>query len=407
MELHEKEYAHWLSNVPGIGRATIYKLLESGLSCKDVYTAGAKELSAILKPKQLKSLQQSRYTWDFEKELKALYEKGIRFISELDPEFPEKLKFIPDPPFSLYIKGSLPDPDVPSVAIIGARMCSDYGRYMARQFGRGLAMSGVQVISGMARGIDGIAQHAAVSAGGKSYGILGCGVDICYPEENRDVYDMLLDNGGLISEYPPGMQPESGFFPMRNRIISGLADVLLVVEARQKSGTSITVDTALEQGREVLAVPGRVTDRLSDGCNFLISQGAGVAISVEDVLDRLWHLKHNPDPKPEVKDLPKEKEASDIFPVCGDKSAGLFCERTTEACLEDSEAMELPDKKEPTIEDDILSILDIIPVSTSYIMEELYKKGRDATVPMVMSKLMDMTGSGKIAQNGAYYRRVS
>jgi len=380
MELHDRDYAHWLSNVSGIGSATIDKLLEAGFTCKDVYTAGAKELSAILKPKQLKSLQESRYSWNFEREIQKLEEKKIRFISKLDAEFPEKLKFIPDPPFSIYVKGMLPDPEIPSVAIIGARMCSDYGRYMARQFGRGLAMSGVQVISGMARGVDGIAQHAAITAGGRSFAVLGCGPDICYPEENKDVYDFLPNSGGIISEYPPGMEPISSFFPKRNRIISGLSDVLLVVEARQKSGTSITVDTALEQGREVLAVPGRVTDRLSDGCNNLISQGAGVAINVEDVLDRLWQLK-----KPKTAYIPDDNTTLDLY----------------------DDEMSVAKSKEPTIEDDILSILDIIPVSTSYIMEELYRRGRETSIPILMATLMDMTGCGKIVQNGAYYRKVS
>ncbi len=418
MELHEKDYAHWLSNVPGVGSASIYKLLDTGMFCKDVYTAGTKELSVILKPKQVKSLQESRYSWNFEKEIRALEDKKIRFISRLDPDFPDKLKYIPDPPFSIYVKGKLPDPEVPSVAIIGARMCSDYGRYMARQFGRGLAMSGVQVISGMARGIDGIAQHAALSAGGKSFGILGCGVDICYPEENRDVYNMLPDNGGLISEFPPGMEPLANFFPMRNRIISALSDVLLVVEARQKSGTSITVDTALEQGREVLAIPGRVTDRLSDGCNYLISQGAGVAISLEDVLDRLWQLKRNTNAEPAKKavqnyDDHAAQDSADAVTSHEDSGKKSFSGKDLMKSKMSFDEEDLSDdemsfaEKETTIEDDILSILDIIPVSTSYIMEELYKRGRDATVPVVMSTLMDMTGCGKIAQNGAYYRRVS
>jgi DNA processing protein len=252
---------------------------------------------------------------------------------------------------------------------------------MARQFGRGLALAGVQVISGMARGIDGIAQGAAIEAGGKSFGIMGCGVDICYPPENKVIYDALLRNGGAISEYPPGMEPQARFFPMRNRIISALSDVLLVVEARQKSGTSITVDTALEQGREVLAVPGRVTDRLSDGCNYLISQGAGVAISVEDVLDRLWSIKGEAKPALSTEPVLKNQE-KDI-----------------------DDEMEV--NKELTLEEKILEIVDIIPVSTSYIAEELFKKGESLSMPALMTTLMDMTCCGKIAQNGAYYRRIA
>jgi len=381
MELNEKDYAYWLFNVEGVGNASADKLLCSGLSCKDVYQMSSNELAKLLSRKKAESIEKSRYSWDFEAEKKKLEAKGVRFVSRIDPEFPEKLKNIPGAPFAIYVKGALPDPAIPCVSIVGARMCSEYGRYMARQFGRGLALAGVQVISGMARGIDGIAQGAAIEAGGKSFGIMGCGVDICYPPENKVIYDALLRNGGAISEYPPGMEPQARFFPMRNRIISALSDVLLVVEARQKSGTSITVDTALEQGREVLAVPGRVTDRLSDGCNYLISQGAGVAISVEDVLDRLWSIKGEAKPALSTEPVLKnqEKDTDDEMEV----------------------------NKELTLEEKILEIVDIIPVSTSYIAEELFKKGESLSMPALMTTLMDMTCCGKIAQNGAYYRRIA
>ncbi len=381
MELNEKDYAYWLFNVEGVGNASADKLLCSGLSCKDVYQMSSNELAKLLSRKKAESIEKSRYSWDFEAEKKKLEAKGVRFVSRIDPEFPEKLKNIPGAPFAIYVKGALPDPAIPCVSIVGARMCSEYGRYMARQFGRGLALAGVQVISGMARGIDGIAQGAAIEAGGKSFGIMGCGVDICYPPENKVIYDALLRNGGAISEYPPGMEPQARFFPMRNRIISALSDVLLVVEARQKSGTSITVDTALEQGREVLAVPGRVTDRLSDGCNYLISQGAGVAISVEDVLDRLWSIKGEAKPALSAEPVLKnqEKDTDDEMEV----------------------------NKELTLEEKILEIVDIIPVSTSYIAEELFKKGESLSMPALMTTLMDMTCCGKIAQNGAYYRRIA
>ena len=378
MEINEKDYAHWLFNVPDVGNASVDKLLCSGLSCKDVYQLSSKELSKILSRKKAESIERSRYSWNFDEERKKLSDKGVRFVSRIDPEFPEKLKSIPNAPFAIYVKGRLPDPAIPSVSIVGARMCSEYGRYMARQFGRGLALAGVQVISGMARGIDGIAQGAALEAGGTSFGVMGCGVDVCYPPENKVIYDALLQNGGAISEYPPGTQPLANFFPTRNRIISALSDVLLVVEARQKSGTQITVDTALEQGREVLAVPGRVTDRLSDGCNFLISQGAGVAICVEDVLDRLWSVKG---------------------------STEILAQQVDESEAESDN--EMSETKELTLEDKIMEIVDIIPVSTSYIAEELFKKGENVSVPALMTTLMDMTFCGKIAQNGAYYRRIA
>ena len=376
----ENEYAHWLFSVPGIGGRTIDKLLCGGRSCKEVYELEEREVSAILKGKQLKSFIESRNVWDFEKESERLKRLGIRFIPRIDPAFPEKLKNIPDPPFALYVKGELPDENKPSVAIIGARMCSEYGRFMARQLGRGLAAAGVQVISGMARGVDGISQKAAVEAGGRSYGIVGSGVDICYPEDNKALYDELCQSGGVISEYPPGTMPKATFFPMRNRIISGLADVVVVVEARLKSGTQITVDTALEQGREVVALPGRVTDRLSDGCNQLICQGAGVVLGTEDILEKLF----------EVRNKGVYKRNSDK----NGKNASVEADQ------------EEIDEEQLTIADRILENLDIIPTTASGILDNLCKNGIEITIPELMRTLMDMTGNGVIVQEGAYYRKI-
>ena len=213
--------------------------------------------------------------------------QGIRFISRIDEAFPEKLKPYPGCPIGLYVKGKLPDPKKPAVAMVGARACSSYGRAIANRFGRELAEAGVQVISGMAAGIDGICQQAALSVGGESFGVLGCGVDVVYPPENHELYRMLEENGGLISEYAPGRPPLSYQFPARNRIISGLCDCLIVVEARKKSGTLITTDFALEQGKYIGAVPGRVGDSLSEGCNQLIQTGAFLIQNTEDILNIL------------------------------------------------------------------------------------------------------------------------
>ncbi|SCY08775.1 DNA-processing protein DprA [Butyrivibrio sp. INlla14] len=381
----ENEYAHWLFNVPGLGNRSIDKLLCSGMNCKEIYEADVKEFKGILTPARIKSLENSKRSWDFELEAKKLKDKGISFIPRIDKRFPEKLKNIPDPPFAIYVKGNLPDPEKPSVAIIGARLCSDYGRQMARTFGRGLALAGVQVISGMARGIDGISQKAAIEAGGNSYGIVGCGADYIYPPENKPIYEQLCLSGGVISEYPPGTEPKANFFPMRNRIISGLADIVLVIEAREKSGTQITVDTALEQGREVLAVPGRVTDRLSDGCNLLISQGAGVAISVSDVLERLSHFASVQKEKSEI-------EAKD----CSNTSSGNY-----------NDPFDNFTEKEPekTLDDEILDLIDIIPVSASNIIEGLNSRDIDISIPQLMTKLMDLTYKGLILQEGVYFRK--
>ena len=211
-----------------------------------------------------------------------------RKILRTDREYPRRLLEIPQAPKQLYVRGKLPEEGVPSVAVIGARDCSYYGQEVAKRLGRLFGENGIQVISGMARGIDGIGQQAAVQAGGSSFAVLGCGADICYPRQNQDLYDRLCKQGGVISEYEWGTPPRAGYFPPRNRIVSGLADAVIVVEARKKSGTLITVDMALEQGKEVYAVPGRLVDDLSSGCNYLIKNGAGILLDMEEFMEELW-----------------------------------------------------------------------------------------------------------------------
>lgn len=240
--------------------------------------------------------------WKLKEAYLRLQEQNIRFIPWYNQDYPKKLLQIPGYPFAIFVKGSLPDEKKSSVAIIGARECSEYGRAVARHFGEELAKNDIQIISGMAYGIDGIGQMAAIAAGGRSYGVLGCGVDICYPVSNRKLYGNLIDNGGVLSEYSPGTRPISRLFPPRNRIISGLSDIIIVIEAKKKSGTLITVDMALEQGKEILVVPGRITDPLSTGCNSLLKQGASPLLTVDDVL-----LLLDANYKKEIKKTEKEK----------------------------------------------------------------------------------------------------
>ena len=395
----ENQYAHWLFNLSGFGNKTIDKLLGTGMTCSEIFESHGKEFKGVLTSKQIKVFDETKHVWDFDKEAKKLRDKGIVFVPRIDERFPEKLKNIPNAPFALYLKGELPDPGKPSVAIIGARMCSEYGRFMARNFGRGLALAGVQVISGMARGIDGVSQKAALAAGGRSFGVVGNGVDICYPEENIDIYEELCCNGGVISEFPPGTMPKASFFPMRNRIISGLADIILVIEAREKSGTQITVDTALEQGREVLAVPGRATDRLSDGCNLMISQGAGVALDVKDVLERIHAIRNEFE----------EKNSANAYFMRNRDENGATKQMAEEVCETEETIGGLAAENAPelTLEDHILGVLDIIPFSTSYIMEELEKKGVEVTVPELLVTLTDLVYRGSVSQSGAYFLKVS
>ncbi|MCR5774018.1 MAG: DNA-processing protein DprA [Lachnospiraceae bacterium] len=218
----------------------------------------------------------------------------IRFITRFEEEFPERLRFIPGCPSGIYVKGDLPNPEIKTVAIVGARACSEYGKKMAQYFASHLAAAGVQIVSGLARGIDGIAQRAALDAGGVTFGVLGCGADVVYPKENEEIYRLIEGHGGLITEHPAGTPPLGPNFASRNRIIAGLCDILLVIEARLRSGTSITVNNALEQGRDIFAVPGRLTDGLSAGCNMLIRDGAGAALNPDDILKALGMLCEEP-----------------------------------------------------------------------------------------------------------------
>ena len=211
----------------------------------------------------------------------------IKVLRQRDGEYPKRLREIPNPPKELYVLGRVPEEQIPTVAIIGARDCSEYGKYVASCLGAALGRNGIQVVSGMARGIDGIGQEAALDSGGSSFAVLGCGVDICNPAGNRRLYEKLRTGGGILSEYPPGTPPLPRHFPPRNRIVSGLSDAVVVVEAREKSGTLITVDMALEQGREVYVVPGRVTDPLSRGCNRLLKLGAGLLLEQGEFVEEL------------------------------------------------------------------------------------------------------------------------
>ena len=202
--------------------------------------------------------------------------------------YPEKLKVYKSMPRVLYVRGGLPDPEKPAVAVVGARACSRYGEQQAYRFGKILSENGVQIISGLARGIDGMAHRGALDAGGKTFAVMGCGTDICYPAEHRELYDRMKDGqGGILSEFPGKTPPYGKNFPRRNRIISALADLVLVIEARKRSGSLITASYALEQGKTVYALPGRVGDAVSEGCNLLIADGAGIACSPEMLLEEL------------------------------------------------------------------------------------------------------------------------
>lgn len=287
----EKAYIHWLVQTVGAGSRGFLRALDTLGTPREIYEMAASgKLAGKLTERFLRKavlLTESCGHFDVQGEYAGLAGRGIHLVSGSEASYPKRLAGIPDRPYALYYAGTLPPKERPAVALIGARDCTEYGRYMAGQFGAALAKAGVQVISGMARGIDGVGQESALREGGYSMGVLGCGVDICYPRENGKLYEALLAGGGVCSEYPPGVEPRALLFPPRNRIISGLSDAVMVIEARERSGTLITVDMALEQGKEVYALPGRATDPLSGGCNRLIRQGAGLVSSPEELLEEI------------------------------------------------------------------------------------------------------------------------
>lgn len=313
-------YAYWLANIGGIGNGTIQKLLQQAGCAQELYFMGEKQLRSLygLEEKELESLLESRKK-DVEREYEKLQEKGITFLSMEEEAYPSRLRNIAAAPYALYLKGKLAPGEMKTVAIVGARMCSEYGYAVAKELGKQLAQQGVCVISGMAKGIDSAGHRGALSAGEdtknpcRTMAVLGCGIDMAYPPGNRGLYEEIARTGCVLSEYPPGVQPLAGLFPARNRIIAGLSDVLVVVEAKTRSGSLITADFALEQGKDIYAVPGRISDSLSQGCNMLIQQGAGI---ISDVGDFLKEQKMEGLTEPvqlRLKNLLLEKEESLVY----------------------------------------------------------------------------------------------
>lgn len=288
--MNNRESMFFLHSLHGIGRKTVGSLVEYFGNIQAVYHAPESELKKVLKTSQCRAFLEGREKKDPKQELSVLEKQGIRYYSIFDEGYPKRLLKTADSPMGIFVKGSLPKEEELTISVVGTRRHSYYGEKQTKEFSRMIADMGVPIISGMARGIDGIAQRTAVEYGSRTYAVLGCGVDVCYPEEHIRLYERISQCGGIISEYFPGTQPAAGLFPLRNRIISALGDILLVMEAREKSGTLITVDMALEQGKEIWVLPGRVDDTLSVGCNRLIAQGAYILPSVKEFREELTGL---------------------------------------------------------------------------------------------------------------------
>lgn len=287
----ETDLARWvaLSRVQGLGCVSFKKLAGHFGDPTEALSASTAALAEIpgLDPSVIDGLRNFSAWDEAEKEIIKAENAAVKIVPFTDSSYPARLRMIPDPPPLLYLKGEIRREDEKAVAVVGSRSTSDYGRRVARDLCRGLASLGFTVVSGMARGIDGTAHETSLNAGGRTIAVLGSGVDRVYPAEHDKLYRRISENGGVISEFPMGTRPLAFNFPARNRVISGLSLGVVVVEATEKSGSLITAALALEQGREVFAVPGEVGASRSRGAHRLIRQGAKLVENVDDIVEEI------------------------------------------------------------------------------------------------------------------------
>lgn len=323
--MDQPELLDWLGLrlIPGVGSVTFCRLIRAFGSPGEAMNADYERLVALggVGPKVAEAISGRQWNTKPEEELDRLEKIGARVITLEHQEYPPLLREVYAPPPLLYLMGDLAGCRQGGVAVVGSRNFSPYGKKVARQYGRALGGAGKSVISGLARGIDTEAHKGALEAGGHTVAVLGCGLDVPYPPENLDLAREIADHGALVSEFPLGTQPAPGHFPVRNRIISGLSQAVLVVEASLRSGALITARHARDQGRDVWAVPGRVDWPLSAGCHHLIKEGAGLAGSPEDLLGPGALFPVAGDESSAAKALPADlpQEAATLLELIGDE----------------------------------------------------------------------------------------
>ena len=285
--MSEMWYTYWLACVEGITGDRKCELCRKNGSAEAVYYIEEKGIrEQIITEKEWGILKESKKKRNWREAYQKVVDRGIQMAVRGQNNYPKRFEELAGMPYALFFIGEMPREGMPSVAVVGARRCSSYGEKMTLRFVERLAESGIQIISGMALGIDGMAHRAALNVGGKTFAVLGGGADVCYPAAHKGLYKDLIKRGGILSEQPPGTPPVAWHFPARNRLISGLADVVLVMEAKEKSGSLITAAFALDQGKTIYALPGPVTSELSKGCNRIISDGAVPLLSPKYLLEQ-------------------------------------------------------------------------------------------------------------------------
>ena len=287
--MSHRKYWLWITRLPGIGYKKLKILLNTFKTPYTLYYAKAEAIALCMQhpvfdKKDLKTLLDARDLKSliaYEKRLEAL---NIQYVTIRDEAYPTQLFSLFDPPYVLYYRGKLIEHPL-SIGMVGSRNCTPYGRKVAEYYAEQLAINKVNIISGMARGIDSYSHIGAMSGNGFTTAILGCGINICYPKENETLMTNIIKNGCVISEYGLDVVPRPGLFPMRNRLISALSDGILLVEAREKSGSLITVDFALEYGKDIFAIPGDVLGGTNRGSNNIVRMGGKPVFSIEDILE--------------------------------------------------------------------------------------------------------------------------
>lgn len=286
--LNEETALLWLSSILCVGIKNKHRLLEYFGSALAAAQNGVKGfVECGVKENNARKAFEEPPEYAVARILGEMYKKEMSFVSFESGEFPERLRTIPDCPIGLFVVGKLPDESKKHLGVVGSRRCTSYGATTTFDLTKEIATDGVVVVSGMAEGIDSMAHKGALAGQGITIAVLGCGADVCYPAINRSLMEQIKAEGCIVSELPPGTRADRYTFPARNRIISGLSDVVAVMEADERSGTLITVNHALEQGRDVMALPGNVTSRLSRGTNRLIKEGAAIITGSEDILNCL------------------------------------------------------------------------------------------------------------------------
>lgn len=314
-------------------------------SFRGIWDAPSSAFTALFGSRVLgEAIASARSETAIDEEMAKAAEKDVRIVTLMDPDYPPTLREIDDPPMALYVRGILPIDSPRALAIVGTRRGTRYGKMIAGRFASQLALKHCTVVSGLAAGIDTAAHQGALDVGGLTVAVMGCGIDYPYPKANQPLYQQIVEHGTVLSEYPMGSRPAKWTFPQRNRILSGLSRGVVVIQAPERSGALITARCALEQGREVFAVPGNINTLTSAGSNRLIKQGATLADSVDDILDEFPDLRLDVGPA-DPENAPKE-------PKLGEKESFVY------------ELIGL----EPIHMDDIIARADLSPTEASHIL---------------------------------------